>query len=178
MDILAFRNGFKGTRSNRYKITMTSPTGVAGTVPNYEIYVKSLSFPGSQIGMIPVAYQGRIVKFSGERQFQEWQMQVYDDNIASGGRKFFENWLESMDRAKEHNTNSNNCALSWTIEHLHGAALGGGASSGGGGTEGSKKMQIFNVWPIGISPIDLSYESADSFAEYSIDIAYDYHQML
>jgi hypothetical protein len=176
MDIQAFRNGFKGTRSNRYKITMVQPANVAGTVPNYEIYAKSMSFPGSQIGMIPVAYQGRIVKFSGERQFQEWQMQVYDDNIASGGRKFFENWLQSMDKAKEHITNSNNCAASWTIEHLHGAALGGAASSGTG--EGSKKMQIFNVWPIGISPIDLSYESADSFAEYSIDIAYDYHQML
>lgn len=174
MDIQAFRNGFKGTRSNRYKITVTGPTvSPAGTVPNYELYVKSLSFPGSQIGMIPVAYQGRIVKFSGERQFQEWQMQVYDDNISNGGRKFFENWLQTMDKAKEHTTNSNNCATTWTIEHLHGAALGGGA-----GGEGSKKMQIFNVWPIGISPIDLSYESADSFAEYSIDIAYDYHQML
>ena len=39
----------------------------------------------------------------------------------------------------------------------------------------NKTMELYNCWPIDISAIDLNYEAADSFAEFTLTFAYDYH---
>jgi hypothetical protein len=46
---------------------------------------------------------------------------------------------------------------------------------GSGGNVYNKKMELYNCWPIDISAIDLNYEAADSFAEFTLTFAYDYH---
>ena len=83
MNIDNFREKFDGVRANRYKIV----TGGNSTLgKNAELYVKALSIPGTQIGMIPVSFQGRQIKFAGERQFGEWAVTVYDS--AMGRRQW------------------------------------------------------------------------------------------
>ena len=59
-NIQGFRDTFRGSRSNRYKITGQKSAGGVGVdtmVDPFILYAKSTSFPGSQIGMIPVSYQ-------------------------------------------------------------------------------------------------------------------------
>jgi hypothetical protein len=166
MDIKGFRAGFQGSRSNRYKITGTSPTGTI-TDNAFELYAKSVSFPGSAIGMIPVSYQGRVVKFTGERQFAEWSIQVYD-SAGPGLRELFEAWIEQCDGANTHIQKYDNAAASWTVKFDD---TGTDTTSGGF----QKTMTLYNCWPIDISAIDLNYEAADSFAEFTLTFAYDYH---
>lgn len=170
-----FRSGFRGVRSNRYIITGNTVEGV-GTLPadEFTLYAKATSFPGSAIGMIPVSYQGRIIKFSGERSFAEWAIQVYDSSSdANALRKHFEKWINAMDHHSTHVMNYNLCAAHWDIEYDQ--------QKTGTTTTGSnyqKKMRMHNVWPVDISPIDLSYESVDSFAEFTLTLAYDHHEIL
>lgn len=166
-----FRSGFKGVRSNRYIITGIGPAGV-GTLPadQFTLYAKATSFPGSAIGMIPVSYQGRIIKFSGERSFAEWAIQVYDSSADSDSmRLYFEKWINAMDDHSTHVVNYNLCAPTWTVSYDQGATTTG--------TAYNKTMVMHKVWPVDISPIDLSYESVDSFAEFTLTLAYDHHAM-
>jgi hypothetical protein len=184
MNIQTFRNDFSSSRSNRYKITGTMPNNL-GTLDNsFTLYAKSVSFPGSQIGMIPVSYQGRVIKFAGERQFAEWSVQVYDvsnNNATSTGtgissvdiRTKLEQWIEDCDGANTHKQRFNNAATAvWTVQFddIDGDTIGGNT------VNYNKKMELYNCWPIDISAIDLNYEAADSFAEFTLTFAYDYHQ--
>ena len=167
--IQGFRDNFQGSRSNRYKITgSTSPVGAISDA-TFELYAKSVSFPGSQIGMIPVSYQGRVVKFTGERQFAEWSIQVYDSAGTDNLRELFETWIEQCDGANTHKQKYDNAAASWTVQFDD---TGEDTSSS---TTFQKTMTLYNCWPIDISAIDLNYEAADSFAEFTLTFAYDYH---
>ena len=179
MNIQTFRNDFSSSRSNRYKITGTMPDGLGKLDDSFTLYAKSVSFPGSQIGMIPVSYQGRVIKFAGERQFAEWSVQVYDvSNSATGTesvdiRTQLEQWIEDCDGANTHTQRFNNAATSkWTVQFDD----IDDNTSGGNGVEYKKTMELYNCWPIDISAIDLNYEAADSFAEFTLTFAYDYHQ--
>ena len=180
MNISAFRTGFKGTRSNRFIITPgAAPTGAvpAGTAPNLEafkLYAKATSFPGSAIGMIPVSYQGRVVKYSGERQFAEWSIQVYDSSVSGGFniRRYFENWITLGDHPLTHKQQYNIASTApWKIEFDDITATAGGDTAAY-----KKPFNLFICWPIDISAIDLNYEAADSFAEFTLTLAYDFHQ--
>ena len=180
MDIQGFRDTFRGSRSNRYKITGTMPNGLGTLDDSFTLYAKSVSFPGSQIGMIPVSYQGRVIKFAGERQFAEWSVQVYDVSTNATGttsvdiRTQLEQWIEDCDGANTHKQRFNNAATAmWTVQFDD---IDVNESGGGIIPKYNKTMQLYNCWPIDISAIDLNYEAADSFAEFTLTFAYDYHR--
>jgi hypothetical protein len=177
-----FRDKFKGTRSNRFIITPGNPptgidsTGPIPTVGHFKLYAKATSFPGSAIGMIPVSYQGRVVKYSGERQFAEWSIQVYDSSSVSDVnlRKYFENWITLGDHPRTHKQQYNIASRTpWQVafDDITGTAGGGDPAA-----TYKKTLFLFNCWPIDISAIDLNYEAADSFAEFTLTLAYDFHK--
>lgn len=176
MNIQGFREGFSSSRSNRYKITGTMPNTLGKLDDSFTLYAKSVSFPGSQIGMIPVSYQGRVIKFAGERQFAEWSVQVYDVSTNASSvdiRTQLEEWIEDCDSANTHIQRFNNAATKkWTVEYDD---INDDTSGGGVDPTYNKKMELYNCWPIDISAIDLNYEAADSFAEFTLTFAYDYH---
>ena len=186
-NIQGFREQFSGSRSNRYKITGYKSAGknggIEGDVP-FTLYAKSTSFPGSQIGMIPVSYQGRVVKYSGERQFAEWSIQVYDSAVAASSpttsiRKMFEDWISRGDQPLTHVQRYDNASPSpWEIRFDDIQTTTVGAQTGGASTPGDfkKVLYLFSCWPIDISPIDLNYEAADSFSEFTLTLAYDFHK--
>ena len=180
-----FRDNFKGTRSNRFIITpgnpptgIDLPSGGKPDVDDFKLYAKATSYPGSAIGMIPVSYQGRVVKYSGERQFAEWSIQVYDSSVASGInlRKYFENWITLGDHPLTHKQQYNIASTTpWRVAFDDIATnTSGGADPAATGYK--KTLFLHNCWPIDISAIDLNYEAADSFSEFTLTLAYDFHQ--
>ena len=182
-----FRDKFKGTRSNRFIITPGNPpTGIdsTGSIPtdeHFKLYAKATSYPGSAIGMIPVSYQGRVVKYSGERQFAEWSIQVYDSSSVSGVnlRKYFENWITLGDHPLTHKQQYNIASRTpWQVafDDIIASEPGVGGAGGGGAPTYKKTLFLHNCWPIDISALDLNYEAADSFAEFTLTLAYDFHK--
>ena len=166
MNIDTLRSGFDGVRANRYRVV---PGDLSSLGTNAELYVKALSIPGSQIGMIPVSFQGRQIKFAGERQFGEWAITVYDsaqDNV----RKSFESWMDKLDGALNHGQRYN-VAENWSVFYNDASNQG----HPDGSLQGSDGFKLIHCWPVDISPIDLSYDMVDSFAEFTVTIAYDYH---
>ena len=176
-----FRQQFFGHRPNRFLINGSFPTAVvqgnessgvganAGGV-QFDIYCKATSVPGSSIGVIPVAWQGRIVKFSGERTYADWSIQIYDSSVPSQKlRLLFENWINLMNHRESHILDYS-LTGDWTVS-FNDVVKSVGTSPQAGHTE-TYKMR--NCFPIDISPIDMSYDMTDTFAELTVTMAYDF----
>jgi len=165
MNIETFREQFDGVRANRYIINPGA--GNSGmTQLHAALYVKAVSVPGSSIGMIPVSFQGRQIKFSGERQFNDWTFTCYDSSDANVRVKL-ENWISLMDHVTTHTVQYNQ-AEDWTVSYNDMSGQGSGSTT-------TRGFKLHHCWPIDISPIDLSYDMVDSFAEFTVTLAYDYH---
>ena len=141
-------------------------------VTNFDIYCKATVVPGSSIGVIPTPWMGRVVKFSGERTYADWTVQVYDASVsASDSRTFFEKWIDAMDTRDTHNI---------AYKHVGSASVHWDdiLSTTGVGVHNDQKFQksvtMVNLFPIDISAMELSYDAVDTFAEYTITFAYDY----
>lgn len=166
-----FRSGFKGVRGNRFRVFGQFPAGVAQVPANantFEFYCKAAAVPGSSIGMIPVGYKGRPVKFSGERVYQDWVVAIYDSSDQNLREKF-ESWVQKMDMKNAHEINYNLASSEWGIEYMD--MIPGQTQSD---SNYRKKITLVNAFPIDISPMEMSYDVNDTFAEFGVTIAYDY----
>ena len=107
-----FRSNFFGVRPNRFMVQANWPSGVPSppNVNDLFIYVKGADLPGSTIGTINVAWQGRVIKFSGERNYSDWVINVYDSNVPTKDlRTGFERWMEVMDGRKRQRADQVGC---------------------------------------------------------------------
>lgn len=189
LNINSFRNGFKGTRPNRFEIVGTIPTAATGIGQGspqggdtvFKVYCKATQLPGSSVGLIPVAWQGRVVKFSGERTYQDWSIQIYDSNLNDRDRNLrdiFEKWINRMNHRTAHTINYDLTA-NWVVKHVdmesgqtHSDSHGDSATTGQQGH--TREISLVNCFPIDLSPIDLSYDLTDTFSEFTVTMAYDY----
>jgi hypothetical protein len=179
-----FRHNFFGTRPNRFKIEGSFPTTVTasqerGNVSNlpasdttarFDVYCKATSLPGSSIGVIPVAWQGRIVKFSGERTYADWSIQIYDSSTPGQILKqTFEKWINLMNHRESHILDYS-LTSDWIV--YHGDVVNSVSSNADSGHTQSHILR--HCFPIDISPIDMSYDMTDTFAEFTVTMAYDF----
>lgn len=175
MSINEFRQNFYGLRPNRFRVDGVFPTGIGIGTSNFNIYVKAADLPASTIGAIPVAWQGRVVKFSGERVYSDWVISVYDSNIpAESLRLGFEEWIEKMDGRDSHNI-SYNLTENWYVFYND---LNGNQTSTDQANFNpsgySQGILLHNCFPVEVGPIQLNYDLTDTFAEFTVQIAYDY----
>lgn len=171
-----FRSNFFGVRPNRFLVEATWPSGVSSPdLSDINIYVKAADLPGSTIGTIPIAWQGRVVKFAGERVYADWVISVYDSNIpAKDLRTGFERWIEAMDGRNTHQINYN-LTSDWVVRY---SDIVPGTSSSALPTQDpsnfNKSIKLRNCFPTDIGPISLNYDALDSFSDFTVQIAYDF----
>ena len=171
-----FRSNFFGVRPNRFLVEATWPSGVSSPdLSDINIYVKAADLPGSTIGTIPIAWQGRVVKFAGERVYADWVISVYDSNIpAKDLRTGFERWIEAMDGRNTHQINYN-LTSDWVVRY---SDIVPGTSSSALPTQDpsnfNKSIKLRNCFTTDIGPISLNYDALDSFSDFTVQIAYDF----
>jgi hypothetical protein len=171
-----FRDNFFGVRPNRFLVIGGFPSGVSQiAAEDLRIYVKAADAPGSTIGAINVAWQGRIVKFAGERVYADWAINVYESNApAKDLRAAFEQWMELLDGRNTHQINYN-LATDWVVYY---SDIVPNATATSLPTQDvsnfSKAIKLKNCFPVDIGPVTLNYDMADSFSEFTVQIAYDY----
>jgi len=173
----SFRNDFKGVRPNRFLVEASWPSGVQASTNDIYVYVKAADLPGSTIGQINVAWQGRVVKFAGERVYADWAINCYESNISSKDlRLAFERWMEKMDGRNSHAINYN-LVSNWKVRYSDVVANNTNTPAGNQSQipgQFNKSITLHNCFPVDIGPITLNYDLADSFSEFTVQIAYDY----
>jgi len=175
-----FRNNFFGVRGNRFMVNFTFPDGVGSNLDLngiQTIYCKATQSPPSAIAPIPVMWQGRQVKFSGERVYGDWTLVIYE----AAGRKSshnikaaFERWMNKIDDRNSHEINYN-VVTNWDLyyDDIGSTNLRPG-EAGQDPSNYSKHIKLINCFPTEVSPVDLSYDAENTFIEFTVTMAYDY----
>ena len=127
---------------------------------------KTAQLPGSTVGVVPVQYFGRELKFAGNRTFQDWTITVINDEDFVI-RNAMEQWMSSIN---SHAGNIRSSTAYVPSQYSTDAAVTQYGKQG----DILKEYQFVGLFPVDIAPIDLDWGSNDSIEEYAITFAYQY----
>lgn len=156
-----------GARPHLFRVDLSFPTAQPVAKGEMQFLIKATTLPGSRVEEFDVRYQGRSVRFAGERVYENWSITCIN-NTTFGLRNAFEEWIELINGAQ---TGASTFAYQEYQRDLQVTQLYGGGADGG---IPIKEYRFVNAFPVSISPIQLSYESGASIEEFDVEFTYDY----
>jgi len=156
-----------GARPNLFDVTLAFPTwvtlgGIA--LPKVTFLCKAAQLPGSTVGLAPLFYFGREVKLAGNRTYQDWSIQVINDEDFLI-RNAMELWFNGINDPANNIRNPNALVLD--------GGYGVDAVVNQYGKAGNViKTYLFRgIWPMDIAPIDLDWGANDTIEEFAMTFA-------
>ena len=157
-----------GARPNLFEVSMPFPgfANPGDAQQKLTFMCKTAQLPGSTVGVVPVNYFGRELKFVGNRTFADWTISVINDEDFVV-RNAFERWMNGIN---SHNFNVRNpLALSPS-----GYSVDAEVSQFGKKGDTLKKYKFVGVFPTDITPIDVDWGSNDAIEEFSVTLTYQW----
>ena len=158
-----------GARANLFDVTITGigATGnlSTGALANFVFACKASQIPPMTVGIVEVPYFGRVVKVTGNKTFENWNVTIINDedfDIRAG----MEEWMASMG---SHLGNINTS----TNENLYGTGTVKQYPKTGG-TTAIAQYDFVNIFPVNVGEIALDWSSNDAIEEFTVEFAYDY----
>jgi hypothetical protein len=149
-----------GARPSLFEVTVANPVSSTGD-SKLRFMVRAATIPGSTINPIEVPYFGRRIKLAGSRTYDNWQVTVMNDENFDV-RAALEAWSSAINSAEQN--------LRHTTSYRSVAEVIQYAKTG----EELRTYKFVNLFPLAISPIDLSWDNGDAVEEFSVEFAYDY----
>jgi len=157
-----------GARPNLFEVSMPFPgfASPANAQTKLTFMCKTAQLPGSTVGVVPVNYFGRELKFVGNRTFADWTISIINDEDFIV-RNAFERWMNGIN---SHNFNVRNplalAPLGYSVD----------AEVSQFGKQGNtlKKYRFVGVYPTDITPIDVDWGSNDTIEEFSVTLTYQW----
>lgn len=157
-----------GARPNLFEVTMPFPAfalpGSAQTKLSF--MCKTAQLPGSTLGIVPVQYFGRELKFVGNRTFTDWTISVINDEDFAV-RNAFERWMNGIN---SHSTNVRNPSSLTPNSYTVDSEVRQYGKSG----DVIKKYKFLGVFPTDVSPIDVDWGSNDTIEEFTVTLSYQW----
>lgn len=182
-DIGQFRSemGFDGARPNLFEVSMTFPLFAlqglnlaANPASKLTFMCKTAQLPGSTVGVVPVQYFGRELKFAGNRTFADWTITVINDEDFVV-RNIFESWMNGIN---SHVGNVRNPLAINPRDYTQDAFVTQYGKGNLEGPFGIKKYKFIGVFPTDITPIDLDWGSNDTIEEFSVTLSYQWWEAI
>lgn len=157
-----------GARPNLFEVSMPFPgfSAPGNAQTKLTFMCKTAQLPGSTIGVVPVQYFGRELKFAGNRTFADWTITIINDEDFVV-RNAFERWMNGIN---SHNLNVRNPAalspLGYTVD--------GDVKQFGKKGDVLKKYKFIGLFPSDITPIDVDWGSNDTIEEFSVTLSYQW----
>ena len=171
----ALANG--GARSNLFRATIYWPNAAIeagadtriGTDKLTSFMIKTAQLPGSAINMIEVPFRGRKFKISGDREYEDWSVNIVNDNNFLV-RNAMERWHDAMTGAASNvpgrgvdTMNFGSYSANLEVEQLD--------RSG----NPIKLYRLMGAWPTSVAPIELSYDMGE-VEEFSVNFTYQWFE--
>ena len=186
LGILEFQKAIRGgVRPNLFSVEHPWPTtntdlaepsitGVAASKGSAVTYMcKSAALPATNVGTVELPFRGRVIKVPGDRSYETWTGTFYMDD-AFALRSAYEKWIE-LTNAVDKNTASSDIVD--TFEDIQITQLdkfGGDGAADGKLTE-LRTYNLIGAWPVSVSQISLAYDNNDSYEEFDVEFAYQFH---
>jgi hypothetical protein len=157
-----------GARPNLFEVSMPFPAfalpGNAQTKMSF--MCKTAQLPGSTLGIVPVQYFGRELKFVGNRTFVDWTVSVINDEDFVI-RNAFERWMNGI------NTHATNLRTDTAITPS-GYTVDSEVRQYGKTGDILKKYKFIGMFPTDLSPIDVDWGSNDTIEEFTVTFSYQW----
>ena len=157
-----------GARPNLFEVSMPFPSfaSPANAQTKLTFMCKTAQLPGSTVGVVPVNYFGRELKFVGNRTFADWTISVINDEDFIV-RNAFERWMNGIN---SHNFNVRNPLALAPL----GYSVDSEVTQFGKQGNTLKKYRFIGVYPTDITPIDVDWGSNDTIEEFSVTLSYQW----
>ena len=161
-----------GARPNLFEVTMPFPVfSLPGNAQTKLTFMcKTAQLPGSSLGVVPMTYFGRELKFVGNRSFGDWTITIINDEDFII-RNAFERWMNGIN---SHNLNIRNPVAGTPL----GYSVDGDVVQYGKKGDTLKKYKFVGLFPTDVSPIDVDWGSNDAIEEFSITMSYQWWESI
>ena len=157
-----------GARPNLFEVSMAFPvfSDPGNAQQKLTFMCKTAQLPGSTVGVVPVQYFGRELKFAGNRTFTDWTISVINDEDFVV-RNAFERWMNGMN---SHSLNVRNPLAQTPGSYTVDGEVKQYAKNG----DTLKKYKFIGLFPTDVSPIDVDWGSNDSIEEFTVTLSYQW----
>ena len=173
-----------GTRPNLFEVSIpTFPTAIAEAwspgddAENgiFKFLCKATALPASNLGSIEIPFRGRTLKVAGDRTFDDWTVTIINDEDFKL-RTAFERWSNVMSRLDDATgvTNPTSYMTDGYVQQLGRGGQISASSNDGGESSVLRTYKFFDVFPITVGEIALSYDTTDALEEFDVTFRYQY----
>ena len=156
-----------GARPNLFQIQLTFPPIVQNGSPRELTFLaNSTQLPASTVGVARQNYFGREVKFPGNRTFQDWSINIINDETFDL-RNAFEEWLNAINGNQ---TNVRDSGARYSSEYSVQASVQQFSKDG----LVLKQYDFVGLFPIQVDPINLNWGTNDQIEEFGVTFSYQY----
>ena len=174
-----------GARPNLFECIINVPEGPKEGQPlvdeKMRFMIKASSLPASNVNTIPIPFRGREFKIAGDRSFEPWTVTVLNDTDFQI-RRTFERWMNIL------NKHEDNAGIINPAEYMRNMrVLQLGRASLSNANDASPvtatahpvhaSYQFMDAWPSEVSSIDLSYDTTDTFEEFTVTFQYQWYDI-
>ena len=173
-----------GARPNLFEVSIpTFPSAIseawsAGDDAENGIFkflCKATALPASNLGSIEIPFRGRTLKVAGDRTFDDWTVTIINDEDFRL-RTAFERWSNVMSQLDDATgvTNPTSYMTDAFIQQLGRGPEVGAATNNGGNSSILRSYKFFDVFPVTVGEIALSYDTTDALEEFDVTFRYQY----
>ena len=173
-----------GARPNLFEASINSfPTAIQEAWDNsseaeggaFKFLCKSTALPASNLGSIEIPFRGRTLKVAGDRTFDDWTVTIINDEDFRL-RTAFERWSNVMSQLDDATgvTNPTSYMTDAFIQQLGRGPEVGAAPNNGGNSSILRSYKFFDVFPVTVGEIALSYDTTDALEEFDVTFRYQY----
>ena len=173
-----------GARPNLFEVSIpTFPTAIAEAwSPGddnengmFKFLAKATSLPASNLGSIEIPFRGRTLKVAGDRTFDDWTVTIINDEDFKL-RTAFERWSNVISRLDDATgvTNPSSYMTDGFVQQLGRGPTANTGSNDGGETSVLRTYKFFDVFPVTVAEIALSYDTTDTLEEFDVTFRYQY----
>ena len=173
-----------GARPNLFEASINSfPTAIQDAWDNsseaeggaFKFLCKSTALPASNLGSIEIPFRGRTLKVAGDRTFDDWTVTIINDEDFRL-RTAFERWSNVMSQLDDATgvTNPTSYMTDAFIQQLGRGPEVAAGSNNGGNSSILRSYKFFDVFPVTVGEIALSYDTTDALEEFDVTFRYQY----
>jgi hypothetical protein len=157
-----------GARPNLFEVSMPFPafSSPENAQEKLTFMCKTAQLPGATLGVIPVQYFGRELKFVGNRTFVDWTITVINDEDFMI-RNAFERWMAGIN---SHALNIRNPSALTPTSYSVDAFVNQYGKNG----NTIKKYKFIGLFPTDLTPIDVDWGANDTIEEFSVTLSYQW----
>lgn len=157
-----FVSVFKGgARANLYEVSVTRLS------ENLKFLAKATALPGKDIGEVALNYLNHTISYRGDITYQDWHVTILMDQDWQLKTQL-EEWMEQIQSADDITGAGalTEYAATATVSQLS--------------TQGTPiaTYELYNIWPISMPTIELSFDSKDTISEIDVTFKYSHFKRI